>query len=131
MTTTVSHPPLFSQKEKVSAREVRLKIKDLLRKAGAPERVVAQGLALGETYFSRMKNRRSGFYRRDSLYPLERLSRVLEFASTTLSPKGVREWFLEPNPSLNNVPPILCLRSNEETEKVVSLLAAIRYGLPA
>lgn len=123
--------PIFPPKEKIAAREVSGRIHLLLRETGVSERAVAQGLALGETYFSRMKNRRMGFYRRESLLPLERLVRVVEFAKTTLSEKGIKEWLMEPNPYLYNVPPILCLRSDEETEKVISLLGAIRHGFPA
>ena len=123
--------PFFPHRERVEAKEVSWRIKALLKETRVPERIIAQGLALGETYFSRMKNRRTGFYRWESLHPLERLAEVVQFAKTSLSQKGVREWLLEPNPYLNNVPPILCLRSDEEMDKVISLLGAIRHGLPS
>ena len=125
MQSTPSHPG------KVPAREVGSRIRAILDETGTRESKAAQGLGLGEAYFSRMKNRRSGSYRRESLLPLERLSRVVDFAKGTLSGKGVKDWLREPHPALNNVAPILCLRSEEEAEKVISLLAAIRHGFPA
>ena len=123
--------PLFPHRERIQAKEVSGRIRVLLKETGVPERIIAQGLALGETYFSRMKNRQTGFYRWESLHPLERLAEVVQFAKTSLSEKGIRDWLSEPNPYLNNVPPILCLRSDEEMEKVISLLGAIRHGLPS
>lgn len=122
---------LFPTTEKIKARDVSSRIRVILRDAGVPERSAAQGLALGEAYFSRMKNKRTGFYRHESIIPLERLAYVVDFAKNTLSEKGVKNWLLEPNPYLNNVPPVLCLRSDEEMEKVISLLGAIRHGLPS
>ena len=127
----VATVPFFPPEARIHAKDVSGRIRELLKETGAPERAVAQGLALGETYFSRMKNRRTGFYRRESLHPLERLALVLAHAKTALSEKGIRKWLLEPNLSLNNVSPILCLRSDEEMEKVVSLLGAIGHGLPS
>lgn len=121
----------FPTTEKIKARDVSSRIRVILQEAGVPERSVAQGLALGETYFSRMKNKRTGYYRRESISPLERLAYVVDFAKHTLSEKGVKNWLLEPNPYLNNVSPVLCLRSDEEMEKVISLLAAIRHGMPS
>lgn len=121
----------FPTTEKVKAQDVSARIRVILRDAGVPERSAAQGLGFGETYFSRMKNKRTGYYRRESISPLERLAYVVDFAKNTLSEKGVKNWLLEPNPYLNNVSPVLCLRSDEEMEKVISLLAAIRYGFPA
>jgi len=131
MQMTQTTTPIFSPKDKISAKEVGKRIRALLLETGVPERAIAQGLALGETYFSRMKNRRTGFYRRQSVTPLERLVQVVEFARTALSEQGIKEWLLDPNPYLNNVPPILCLRSDGEKEKVLSLLGAIRHGFPA
>ena len=129
MTTLTA--PLFQHTGRVQAKIVSLKIRSLLRETRVPERMIAQGLALGETYFSRMKNRGSGFYRWESLHPLERLGQVVQFAKTSLSKKGVQDWLLRPNAYLHQVPPILCLRTDEEMEKVISLLGAIRHGLPS
>lgn len=122
---------VFPAKDKIAAKDVSRHIRTVLKRTGVSERTIAQGLAIGETYFSRMKNRQTGFYRRESLYSIERLLQVVEYAKTTLSEKGVRDWLIEPNAYLNNVPPILCLRSDEEMAKVISLLGAIRYGIPS
>ena len=121
----------FPTTKKIKARDVSSRIRIILRDAGVPERSAAQGLGLGEKDFTGMKNKRTGFYRRESIAPLERLAYVVDFAKSTLTKKGVKKWLLEPNPYLNNVSPVLCLRSNEEMEKVISLLAALGHGFPA
>lgn len=129
--TPMQKTPFFPTTKKVKARDVSSRIRIILRDAGVQERSAAQGLGLGEKEFSRIKNKRTGYYRRENIAPLERLAYVVDFAKSTLTKKGVKKWLLEPNPYLNNVSPVLCLRSDEELEKAISLLAALGHGFPA
>jgi uncharacterized protein (DUF2384 family) len=66
-----------------------------------------------------------------TLSPLTRAAVLIDAAQKTLSKEGIHLWLTTPNPYLNDVPPILCLRSDKELEKAKSLLAAVRYGFPA
>lgn len=75
----------FPTTGKVKARDVSSRIRIILRDAGVPERSAAQGLGLGEKEISRMKNKRTGYYRRESIAPLERLAYVVDFAKNTFT----------------------------------------------
>lgn len=86
---------------------------------------------MAEAQINRIKSARVGYVKTYTLSPLTRAAVLIDEASKTLSKEGVHQWLTAPNPYLNDVPPILCLRSEKELEKAKSLLAAVRYGFPA
>ena len=116
---------------KVHAKDVSRWIQGLLRAIGVSERAAAQGLNIAESQFTRMAHSKNGHYRTSTLEPIERLEKIYKEARETLTETGARRWLTTPNPYLNDVPPVLCLRSDKEMEKVVSLLASVRYGFAA
>jgi uncharacterized protein (DUF2384 family) len=116
---------------KVSAEDVKTFIHELIKATGVPERILAQSVAMAESQLSRMTSKKTGSLREQTIHPLKRIAILVEEARKVLTANGVKRWLNTPNPYLNDVPPILCLRSDKELEKVLSLLAAIRYGFPA
>jgi len=103
----------------------------LLKLTAVPEQDLAHGLHIAEAQLNRMVSRKTGFYRPQTLQPIKRFEALVKAAREALSEPGIRRWLVEPNPYLNDVPPILCLRSDKELEKVLSLLNSIAHGFPA
>ncbi len=130
MTKLMQYLPADGQ-NKLSAKDVRCFINELIKTTGATERILAQSVAMNESQLSRMASKKTGSLREKTIHPLKRIAILVEEAQKTLTPNGVKQWLNTANPYLNDVPPILCLRSDKELEKVLSLLAAIRYGFPA
>ncbi|MCK4524777.1 DUF2384 domain-containing protein, partial [candidate division WOR-3 bacterium] len=95
------------------------------------ERILAQSVAMNESQLSRMTSKKTGSLRERTIHPLKRIAILIDEAQKVLTPNGIKQWINTPNPYLNDVAPILCLRSDKELEKVLSILAAIRYGFPA
>src|SRR5258708_7304579 len=120
-----------SEHGKVPAKEVNEGIHEILRLLGVSGRVLAHGLGIAEAQLHRMMTKKTGFYRPQTLTPFYRVAKLVEEARQSLSERGVKSWLNRPNPYLNNLPPILCVRSDQELSKVVAQLAAIRYGFPA
>ncbi len=116
---------------KIAAKEVRAFINELIDATGVPERRLAQAVDMAESQLSRMATKKTGLFKEQTIHPLRRIAILVEEAFKVLTPKGVKRWITTPNPYLNDLPPILCLRSDKELEKVLSLLASIRYGFPA
>lgn len=116
---------------KIPAKEVGSFIRKLMQATGVSEKILAQAVAMAESQLNRMTSQKSGFIKEQTIHPLKRVAILVEEARKALSNEGVRRWISTPNPYLNDVPPILCLRSDKELEKVLSLLASIRYGFPA
>ncbi len=116
---------------KISAKDVSSFIHELIKAAGVSERILAQSVAMNESQLSRMASKKTGSLREQTIHPLKRIAILIEEAKKALTANGVKQWLNTPNSYLNDVPPILCLRSDKELEKVLSLLAAIRYGFPA
>ena len=119
------------EKERIPAKDVRAFIQKLIKATGVPERLLAQAVAMAESQLNGMTSKRAGSFKEQTVHPLKRIAILIEEAQKVLTPKGVKKWINTPNPYLNDVPPILCLRSDKELEKVLSLLASIRYGFPA
>ncbi len=119
------------EKDKIPAKDVRAFIQKLIKATGVPERLLAQAVAMAESQLNRMTSKRAGSFKEQTVHPLKRIAVLVEEAQKVLTAKGARQWINTPNPYLNDVPPILCLRSDKELEKVLSLLASIRYGFPA
>jgi len=115
----------------VLAKEAHSQVHRLLKATGLSLNMLAQGISMAYSQLSRIATKKTGRYRAETLLPLRRAEILYQEARKTLSKKGIRRWLSEPNPYLNDVPPILCLRSDKELEKVLSLLASIRYGFPA
>ncbi len=113
------------------AKAVSIFIHELLRITGIPEKNLAQGVGIAEAQLNRMASRKIGTVRTPTVVSLKRIATVVDEARKTLSPAGVKHWLSTPNPYLNDVAPILCLRSDKEMDKVVALLSAIRHGFPA
>jgi uncharacterized protein (DUF2384 family) len=117
--------------EKIPAKKVRVYIKELVAYTGVAVRLLAQAVAMSESQLSRMVSKKSGSFREETVHPLRRIAILVEEAKKVLTARGAKRWLNTPNPYLNDVPPILCLRSEKELEKVLSVLASIRYGFPA
>ncbi len=116
---------------KIPAKQVRDLIDKLINATGGPERRLAQAVAMAESQLSRMATKKTGLVKEQTIHPLRRIEILIEEARKVLTPSGVKRWINTQNPYLNDLPPILCLRSDKELEKVLSLLASIRYGFPA
>lgn len=128
---TLTHALPSREKDRIPAKDVRAFILKLIKATGVPERLLAQAVAMAESQLNRMTSKRAGSFKEQTVHPLKRIAILVEEAQKVLTAKGTRQWINTPNPYLNDVPPILCLRSDKELEKVLSLLASIRYGFPA
>lgn len=122
ITTTLS--------EALSENNVGNHVDSIIRETRLPASMIAMGLGISEKNLNRIRKKRNR-PRQESIRPIGRVQTLLEEAYEAMSPKGAVEWLKKPNPYLNDVPPILCLRSDKEMEKVISLLSAIKFGLPA
>lgn len=128
----LSQPAFFESKDKVPAEKVSKFIRMVLKTTGIKEKELAQGTAISEAQLNRIAAGSVGHkVRIQTIEPLKRVFTLLETAQKVLSNEGVKDWISKPNPYLNDVPPILCLRSDKELEKVLSLLKSIDYGFPA
>jgi uncharacterized protein (DUF2384 family) len=115
----------------VEGKNVSRFIRQLAKVAGVSERTLAQAVTMAESQLSRMAANKKGAVRAQTLYPLRRVALLVEEAGKTLSEPGVKEWLSTPNPYLDDVPPILHVRSDKELEKALNVLASIRHGFPA
>jgi hypothetical protein len=123
---------LLDSKENINAKEVREVIDNISKEIDVSVRFLARGLGLDEPYFLQMENNRTKSYMHDkNIDSLERLVKVIDFAEDSLSKEGVKKWLREPNQYLDGAAPIFYLHSDEERDKVLSLLASIRYGYPS
>ncbi|OGS05555.1 MAG: hypothetical protein A3G41_08170 [Elusimicrobia bacterium RIFCSPLOWO2_12_FULL_59_9] len=118
-------------RDKVSAKEVRAWTRALLEATGVADRVLAQGINMSEAQLNRLASGSGTMVKASTLTPLRRAAVVIEEGHKALTAPGLKRWLSTPNPYLNDVPPILCLRSEKELARVLSLLASIRYGFPA
>jgi uncharacterized protein (DUF2384 family) len=116
---------------KIPAKDVRAFIRKLIRAIGGPRRYLAQAVTMSESQVSRMASKKKGSFREQTVHPLIRVAILVDEASKVFTDEGVKQWIKKPNPYLNDVPPIFCLRSDKELEKVLSVLAAVSYGFPA
>lgn len=121
----------FESASAIPAKAVSSFIHEVLRLTGVPEKNLAQGMGMAESQLNRMAGLRTGTVKAVTVQPLRRVAVLVEEARQALSEKGVRRWLSTPNAYLNDVPPILCLRSEKELERVLAVLASIRYGFPA
>lgn len=128
---TLTHALPSREKDRIPAKDVRVFILKLIKATGVPERLLAQAVAMAESQLNRMTAKKTGSFKEQTVQPLKRIAILVDEAQKVLTAKGARHWINTPNPYLNDVPPILCLRSDKELEKVLSLLASIRYGFPA
>ena len=118
-------------KATIEGKNVSRFIRRLAKAAGVSERTLAQAVTMAESQLSRMAANKKGAVRVQTLYPLRRVAMLVEEAGKTLSEAGVKEWLSTPNPYLDDVPPILHVRSDKELEKALNVLASIRHGFPA
>ena len=102
----------------------------ILRNSHIPAYMIAQGLGIPEKNLTRV-TRRHHKPRRETLRQLGRVATLFHDALQALTPKGAFDWIRTPNPYLNDVAPVQCLRSDKELEKVMGILAAIKFGFPA
>lgn len=129
--TTADLLPGWGNAAKVPAAQASSWVVKLERAAGVKDSDLAHGVDMAEAQINRLRSTRSGFVKTYTLTPLTRAAVLIDEALRTLTPEGARRWLTAPNPYLNDVPPILCLRTDKELEKVKGLLAALRYGFPA
>jgi uncharacterized protein (DUF2384 family) len=124
---------VFNETEhgKVPAKEVSDGIREILKTVDISVRILANGLGISETQLNRMASKKKGFYRAQTLMPFHRAARLLKEARQSLTEKGLSFWLNHPHPYLNNLPPIMCLRSDQELDRVITQLGAMRYGFPA
>lgn len=115
----------------VPGKKARALIRGILSAAGISAKTLAQAVVMAESQLNRMASPSTRSVKVQTLQPIQRAAKLVDAARDALSEQGVKRWLNTPNPYLNDVAPILCLRSDKELEKVLSLLAAIRYGLPA
>ena len=92
---------------------------------------LARGLNMNEAQLNRMRHKKSGFYRSETLRPITRITELIELAEKIFTKEGIQEWFNTPNSYLNDLPPLLCLRTDKEAQKVHGLLTALGRGFPA
>ncbi len=131
MRTPTDILPHWGNAAKVPAKQASSWLQGLLSLAGINDTTLAHGVDMAEAQINRIKLARVGYVKTYTLSPLTRAAVLIDEARKTLSKEGVHKWLTAPNPYLNDVPPILCLRSDKELEKAKSLLAAVRYGFPA
>lgn len=117
--------------DKIPAGEVSVFIKEIIQNTGVTEKTLAQAIGMSESQLHRMISKKIGSYRKHTIQPLERIAILVEEARKVLTTSGAKKWLKTPNPYLHDVAPILCLRSDKELEKVLSILASIKYGFPA
>ena len=129
--STLTNMDLTNGSVKIAAKEVKIIIKKLRDATGVNIRHLAEGVAMPESQLSRMATKETGVLKGPTVRPLGRIELLVKEAGKVLTRDGVKKWISTPNPYLNDLPPILCLRSDKELEKVLALLASIGYGFPA
>ncbi len=117
--------------DKIPAEKVSSFIKYIIQNTGITEKTLAQAIGMSESQLHRMISKKTGNYRKNTILSLKRVAILIEKARKTLTTNGAKRWLKTPNPYLYDVAPILCLRSDKELEKVLTVLASIRYGFPA
>ena len=123
--------PSWGSAAKVPARQASSWVQRLESLAGVNDTTLAHGVDMAESQINRIRSTRVGFVKTYTLTPLTRAAVLIDEANKTLTEKGARNWLTTPSPYLNDVPPILCLRSDKELERAKTLLASVRYGFPA
>jgi uncharacterized protein (DUF2384 family) len=131
MRTQTNILPSWGNAARIPATQASSWLLSLLSWAGINDTTLAHGVDMAESQINRIKSARDGYVKTYTLTPLTRAAVLIDGARKTFSKEGVHQWLTTPNPYLNDVPPILCLRSDKELEKALSLLAAMRYGFPA
>jgi uncharacterized protein (DUF2384 family) len=121
----------FEGADKIPGREVSAFVHRLSKYSGLPDKTLAQSVFMSEALLNRLAAGRADSVRAQTILPLKRVATLIEEALDTLTPAGARAWLVTPNPYLHEVPPIQCLRSDKELERVLALLAAVRHGYPA
>lgn len=129
--STLTNMDLTSGSVKIAAKQVKTIIKKLREATGVNIRILAEGVAMPESQLSRMATKETGVLKGPTVRPLERIEILVKEAEKVLTSDGVKKWISTPSPYLNDLPPILCLRSDKELEKVLSLLASIGNGFPS
>ena len=117
--------------DRVPAAEARRRINMIVLEIDAKGTDLARGLNINDAQLNRMRHKKTGFYRQETLRPINRLQEILDLAEKILTRPGLRKWFMTPTPRLNDLPPLMCLRTDKEAEKVKSLLMALGHGFPA
>jgi uncharacterized protein (DUF2384 family) len=121
----------FEGVDKIPGREVSAFVHRLSKASGLPDKTLAQAVCMSEALLNRLAAGRADSVRAQTIQPLKRAALLVEEALDALTPAGARAWLTTPNPYLHDVPPILCLRSDKELDRVLALLASIRHGWPA
>lgn len=121
----------FEGADKIPGREVSAFVHRLSKFSGLPDKTLAQSVFMSEALLNRLAAGRAESVRAQTILPLKRVATLIEEALKTLTPAGAQSWLVTPNPYLHDVPPIQCLRSDKELERVLNLLAAVRHGYPA
>lgn len=123
--------PTWGNAAKVPAQQASAWVQTLETLAGVNDTTLAHGVDMAESQINRIRSTRVGYVKTYTLTPLTRAAVLIAEVSKTLTEDGARHWLTTPSPYLNDVPPILCLRSDKELEKAKTLLASLRYGFPA
>ena len=122
---------VFGGQQRLLARDVGRFVQRMRRITGVPMGHLAQSVAMPESQLNRIVHMQRGWVRAQTVYPLHRVKDLVEAALRTLTINGVKTWLTTPHPELNDVPPILHLRSEKELGEALNVLAAIEYGFPA
>src|SRR5438874_11375607 len=92
---------------RIPTDNVAVHIQKLLKTTGVSASMLAQVIAIPEAQLNRMSRNKSSV-RPKTLRPIERAETLVQEALKTFTPAGVKHWLQEPNPYLNDVPPLLC-----------------------
>ncbi|MFN0116833.1 MAG: antitoxin Xre/MbcA/ParS toxin-binding domain-containing protein [Elusimicrobiota bacterium] len=120
----------FIQHEPLTAENVSDHLITLMKIMDLPAQTIAQGVDVSELQLNRIIKKHHK-PRQETVKIFNRIEKVFEEATQAMTEKGAVKWLKTPNPYLNDVAPIKCLRSDKELEKVISLLSAMKYGFPA
>lgn len=115
----------------VPTKEVGGMIRRIINVAGVNSSTLANACVMAESQMARLGRHRTGCVRNETLIPIKRVETLVKAASEALPAGGVSDWLNTPNPYLDDIPPILHARSEEELAKSLSLLASLQYGFPA
>jgi len=122
--------PLLNS-ERVPADEARRQINLIIAEIEVKGTDLARGLNINDAQLNRMRHKKTGFYRQETLRPIHRFQEILDLAEKILTRQGLRKWFTTPSQKLDDLPPLMCLRTDKEAEKVKALLMALGHGFPA
>jgi transcriptional regulator with XRE-family HTH domain len=115
----------------IAKTPVQGKLTNLRQALGLSQEEAAHLLGVTTTTLSRWANNRTD--RLDAAHEarLDFLLSILREAQEAIKPEGVSWWFKTAHPYLSDLRPMDLLLSSSGTEKVRSLLGAMRWGLPA